>query len=171
MIQTLTHYQNRLIQGYKQHQGHWFALGFGVGLLPKMPGTFGSLLAFPIFALFSGFSWHDYLLGCLIVCVFSCLAAQRASIHLNAYDHQAIVCDEISGMMLTLAFCPPNFLYYILAFALFRFFDILKPFPINWIDRQVKGGLGIIGDDIMAAIYAWSCLHLLIYSLHHHHLF
>jgi phosphatidylglycerophosphatase A len=151
--------------GYQRHQGHWFALGFGLGLMPYMPGTFGTLLALPLFALLSLFSWHDYGLFCFIFTVFSCIAAHRASIHLGQHDHQAIVADECCGMLWTLIYCPQKWAYYGLAFMLFRFFDIVKPFPIHWLDKHIKGGLGIVLDDLVAALFAWLTLHgILLYT-------
>ncbi|WP_424946626.1 phosphatidylglycerophosphatase A family protein [Candidatus Spongiihabitans sp.] len=141
---------------------HFLAFGFGSGLLPKAPGTMGTLAAVPLvwmMALFSNFTYASVVLFCVLAGPAICNAASRT---LPQYDHPAIVWDEIVGMMLTMIFIPVTGLTLAIGFLLFRFFDIVKPWPIRYFDRQVHGGIGIMLDDIIAAICANIALRILL---------
>jgi phosphatidylglycerophosphatase A len=133
---------------------HCFSLGFGAGLLPKMPGTWGTMVAFILFLPMMKLSSLGYLLILAVLTLFSIYAADYTSKALGEHDHSAIVCDEIVGYLLVLFFIPQNITCMLLSFVLFRFFDIVKPWPINFLDENITGGLGIVLDDIMAALYA-----------------
>lgn len=133
---------------------HCFSFGFGSGLLPKMPGTWGTLAAFIFFLPMANLSNTLYLLLLLMLTALSIYAADYTSKALGVHDHSAIVCDEIVGYLLVLFFVPHTLGYMLLSFLLFRFFDIVKPWPINICDESIHGGLGIVLDDIIAAIYA-----------------
>jgi phosphatidylglycerophosphatase A len=141
------------------HPAHFLALGFGAGLSPKAPGTVGTLVAFPLFWLLLAsplyWVWVALFLG---LGVWACGVAGRA---LGVHDHGGIVWDEVAAFLLVLPFAPASPLGYGLAFALFRLFDIWKPFPIGWLDARVKGGLGVMLDDVLAAGYAVAVLLLL----------
>lgn len=118
------------------------------------PGTMGTLAAIPMVFLLSLF--HDsfyaaFTLGCLIIGTYICNVATR---NLDIHDHSGIVWDEIVGLMITMVFIPFSWPALIAGFLLFRLFDILKPWPIRYIDRRVHGGLGIMIDDVVAAIFA-----------------
>ena len=89
----------------------------------------------------------------------------RSSKALGVHDHGGIVWDEMVGYWLTMFLAPVGWLWWVLGFVLFRIFDILKPWPINWLDRRVHGGLGIMVDDILAAVYAWLVLQGIAYLL------
>ena len=141
------------------HPAHFFSLGFGSGLMPKGPGTAGTLVAFP-------FYWYlaprlnDYyfillLLAAFVIGVWICDKTGRA---LGVEDHGGIVWDEIVAFLLVLFFTPEGWVWQILAFVLFRFFDIVKPQPIRHFDQNLHGGLGVMFDDILAAAYALLCL-------------
>ncbi|MEO1248038.1 MAG: phosphatidylglycerophosphatase A [Pseudomonadota bacterium] len=133
---------------------HFLAFGFGTGLAPKAPGTFGSLPAIPLFWLSQdygllpqlGFAAAGFIFG-----IWLCgLSAKKIGVH----DHGGIVWDEIVGMYLTLLAAPPGLAGWVAAFVLFRFFDIVKPWPIRDLDHRLRGGLGIMLDDLLAALYA-----------------
>ncbi|MCP5279249.1 MAG: phosphatidylglycerophosphatase A [Thiobacillus sp.] len=138
------------------HPAHFLALGFGAGLSPKAPGTVGTLVAFPLFWLLleSPFFWGWVALF-LAVGIWACGVTGRA---LGVHDHGGIVWDEVAAFLLVLPFAPLSWFGYVLAFALFRLFDIWKPFPIGWLDARVKGGLGVMLDDVLAAVYSILCL-------------
>jgi len=138
------------------HPAHFLALGFGAGLSPKAPGTVGTLVAFPLFWLLLEsplyWAWAVLFLG---VGVWACGVTGRA---LGVHDHGGIVWDEVAAFLLVLPFAPVSLFGYILAFALFRLFDIWKPFPIGWLDARVQGGVGVMLDDVLAAGYSILCL-------------
>jgi phosphatidylglycerophosphatase A len=138
------------------HPAHFLALGFGTGLSPKAPGTVGTLVAFPLFWLLleSPFFWGWAALF-LAVGVWACDVTGRA---LGVHDHGGIVWDEVAAFLLVLPFAPASVFGYALAFGLFRLFDIWKPFPIGWLDARVKGGLGVMLDDVLAACFSIVCL-------------
>ncbi len=137
---------------------HFVAFGFGTGLAPKAPGTVGSLVAFPLF-------WATVYLGpaaqlgiAAALFVFGIWLCGESANKLGVHDHGGIVWDEIAGMYITLLVAPPTALGWVAAFALFRFFDIVKPWPIRDLDHRLRGGLGIMLDDLVAALYAASLL-------------
>ena len=133
---------------------HLLAFGFGSGLAPKAPGTFGTLVAVPIYLLLQGLSLPVYLGLVLLGSLLGIWICGHTSDDLGVHDHGGIVWDEIIGYLLTMAFAPPGWIWLLVGFLLFRFFDILKPWPIRWLDQQVAGGLGIMLDDLLAGLYA-----------------
>lgn len=141
---------------------HALGLGFGSGLAPSAPGTFGSLAAIPFYLLFSGLSLPYYLALLVICAVVGVWICDQTAQALGVHDHPAIVWDEFVGVWITLIAAPAGWLPLVLGFALFRFFDILKPWPISWLDQHVSGGLGIMLDDILAGVFACLCLHFLL---------
>ncbi|HHC73764.1 MAG TPA: phosphatidylglycerophosphatase A [Thiothrix sp.] len=133
---------------------HFLAFGFGSGLSPIAPGTMGTLAAIPLYYLL--IQWGDwvYLLVTIIVTLIGILICDISSKKLGVHDHSGIVWDEIAGYFITMLFVPHTWYWVIAGFALFRLFDIWKPFPILWFDQHIGGGLGIMLDDVLAAIYA-----------------
>jgi phosphatidylglycerophosphatase A len=137
-----------------RHPAHMIALGFGAGLVPIAPGTAGTLIAFPIFwLLFGALAWWAQCLILALLFVLGIWACAVAGKNLGIVDHGAIVWDEVVAMLLVLVFTPPGLAWYILAFAIFRIMDILKPFPIRLADSRIKNGFGVMFDDLLAAIY------------------
>ena len=133
---------------------HLLAFGFGSGLAPKAPGTFGTLAAVPVYLLLQPLPPSLYLLllaGGFLAGIAIC---GRTSRDLGVHDHGGIVWDEIAGMYITLLAAPPTVAGWILAFVLFRAFDIAKPWPIRDLDHRLGGGVGIMLDDLAAALYA-----------------
>jgi len=137
----------------------FLALGFGSGLSPWAPGTAGSLVALPLIVAFAGLPLWAYLLMVLASAalgVWVCGATARA---VGVHDHGAIVWDEIAGMLLAMIAVPVTPMALVLAVGLFRAFDVLKPWPISWLDRRLGGGVGIMLDDLLAGLAALGCLH------------
>ena len=130
--------------------------GFGIGLLPIAPGTFGSMLGIILFLalahLYLPIFWLSLII--LILYFFSYLAVQSALKIIKRSDPGEIVIDEVLGMMLVMMTIPPDPKWAFLAFILFRIFDILKPWPINQVDSKLKNALGVMLDDFLAALYA-----------------
>lgn len=129
--------------------------GFGSGLLPKGPGTAGTLLGLLLFIPL--LLWNEWLAWALLLLgtLFGSAICGKSSEYLGVHDHGGIVWDEFVGIWLVLLLLPEqNILYWTLAFAAFRLFDIWKPWPILWVDHKVEGGFGIMLDDVLAAIYA-----------------
>ena len=136
------------------HPAHFLALGFGSGLPPKAPGTLGTIAGLPLFYLIAGYSLNVQLAiitGLFIIGIYFCEVAGKA---LGVSDHGSIVWDEIVAMMLVLTITPNQWQWWLVAFGLFRLFDIWKPFPIRQCDAKLKGGFGVMFDDILAAVYA-----------------
>jgi phosphatidylglycerophosphatase A len=138
------------------HPAHFIALGFGSGLAPKAPGTFGSLAALPLYWLIAQATSNPVSLAAIIgsgflIGVWACAITGK---NLGVADHGGIVWDEIVAMWLILALVPFGWAEWLAAFALFRFFDILKPWPIRQLDARLKNGLGVMLDDLLAAVYA-----------------
>ncbi len=143
------------------HPAHMLSLGFGAGLAPAAPGTVGTLLAFPLYwALSQRLSPLGVL--ALLPALFGVgvWAAGRTGRDLGVLDHGGIVWDEIVAFMLVLVFTPEGWAWGLAAFVAFRFFDIVKPPPIRHVDRTVKGGFGVMLDDLIAAFYALVALAL-----------
>ena len=130
------------------------AFGFGSGLAPRAPGTWGSAaalaLAPPLLWLPAALAW-GFLVMAVIAGVFICGAAVT---RLGVPDHPGIVWDEFTGLWLTLLLAPPGWPFWLGGFVLFRIFDIVKPWPIRWLDRRCKGGFGVMLDDLVAGLAA-----------------
>lgn len=140
-----------------EHPAHFLALGFGAGLAAKAPGTWGTLVALPFFFLAHSLGGQiAVLLAAAIFFVVGIWAAGVTGRALGVSDHGGIVVDEIAAFLLVLAFVPApvNIVGIAVAFLLFRLFDIVKPWPVNVADRLIKGGFGVMFDDVLAAIYA-----------------
>ncbi len=144
------------------HPYHFIALGFGAGLAPVAPGTFGTLLALPLFWLLGAYLDPAGLLIALgFMCVGGIWVCDRTGRDLGVPDHKAIVWDEVVAFLFVLFFTPPAPMWQALAFLLFRLLDILKPGPIHYVETQFRGGFGVMVDDLMAAFFTLICLALL----------
>ncbi len=138
-----------------RHPAHFIALGFGAGLAPVAPGTFGTLVAIPIALLLRQYADDATFIG-IIVLLF-CVGAWASQVTgrvLADADHGGIVIDEVVAFLLVLFFAGDTPLRIAIAFALFRFFDIVKPPPIRQLDAALKNGAGAMLDDLLAAGYA-----------------
>lgn len=137
---------------------HFIAFGFGSGVLPFMPGTFGTLVAIPIYLLCKDVSPFSYLLITLFITLFGMWISDKVSKEIGIHDYPGMNFDEIVGLMATLFLAPAGWFWVALGFGLFRLFDIWKPGPIRWIDQNVHGGFGVVLDDLVAAVFAWGVL-------------
>jgi len=140
----------------------FMAFGLGSGLAKKAPGTFGTLAAIPFFIALQDLSWPLYLSWILVTFVLGVWWCERASQTLGVHDHGGIVWDEFVGFWIAMFMAPPGWVWIVVGFVLFRIFDILKPWPIGWIDRKVSGGFGIMIDDVVAGIFAALVLQIIV---------
>ncbi|MFA9461917.1 phosphatidylglycerophosphatase A [Thiohalorhabdus methylotrophus] len=142
----------------------WLAEGLGLGRIPLAPGTFGTLLGIPLYMVLSAaLPWHLYLLvvlAALPLHVWICSVGARAY---GVGDPSGIVWDEVVGILIALTAAPPGWAPVVAGFIVFRAFDILKPFPISWLDARISGGLGIMLDDVVAGFYALATLQVLFH--------
>lgn len=143
---------------------HFLSLGFGSGLMPKAPGTFGTLAAVPVYCLMAMFLpvWW-YVAVCAVVIALGVYLCEFTSRALATQDHPGIVWDEFAGLFITMLFVPFEPITLVLGFMFFRIFDILKPWPISVIDSRIKGGLGVMLDDVLAGLYALGCMHVFVW--------
>lgn len=142
---------------------HLLAYGFGAGLSPKAPGTLGTVVAIPIYVLLAWLgstAYFSFLAVALVAGIFICGYTAR---RIGLDDPKSVVWDEVVGYLITMIGLPLGVLWVVAGFLLFRLFDIWKPWPIRWLDRNVKGGLGIMVDDVAAAIPACLILNLSAY--------
>jgi phosphatidylglycerophosphatase A len=150
-----------------RHPAYLLAFGGGAGLAPKAPGTVGSLVALPIYLLLlplAPFAYGVLVTALFLLGVWACARTER---DLGVHDHPGIVWDEIVGMLVTLFLAPVGWAWLLIGFGLFRLFDIWKPYPISWLNDHVKGGWGIMLDDLAAGIVAAVCLQLLVWLYGH----
>lgn len=139
----------------------FIATGCYTGYLPKAPGTWGTLVAFPIHFFLIQFPPPIYFTSLAIILIVAIATAGCAEKIFDRKDPGAIVIDEIIGMLITLIGAPSHWQVMLAGFVLFRFFDIVKPFPIGWVDKRLNGGTGIVLDDFLAGVYALIALQVL----------
>lgn len=139
---------------------HFLSLGCGTGLAPIAPGTFGTLLAIPLWFVLKDLPQAVYLGALAILFVAGAWVAGRTARALGTHDHGAIVIDEVLGFLVTMIAAPQGWEWVLAGFLAFRLFDIWKPWPVSWADRRVHGGLGIMLDDLLAGVWALACLQL-----------
>ena len=148
---------------YLKNPVHFLSLGFGSGLMPKAPGTFGTIAAIPVYLLMADLSLLYFIVITAMITLAGIYFAHYTSKALGVHDHSGIVIDEIAGYLITMIAVPFDWKWMLIGFVLFRFFDILKPWPISWLDKKVEGGFGIMIDDVLAGLFALFCLHSIIY--------
>ncbi len=132
----------------------FLAFGFGSGLAKKMPGTMGTVAAIPVYLVFIQTNSWVYSFLTILVCVVGITICDQAAKQLGEHDFGGIVWDEIAGYLITMCLVPFSWSAVLFGFVLFRFFDILKPWPIKWVDKKVAGGFGIMLDDVLAGFIA-----------------
>ena len=143
------------------------ASGGFAGYIPVAPGTFGTLVAVPLavpFAWLHSAQPLHYVLALLTMIGSACWVAGRAEEVFGEHDARRIVIDEIVGYLVAMSFLPPTVPVLASAFVLFRLFDVLKPFPASWLDRNLAGGGGVVLDDVAAGVYAAFVLHVVRYA-------
>ncbi len=151
-----------------QHPAHFLAFGLGSGLSPVAPGTMGTLLAIPLYV---ALAWllppvllYGWLVAAFAIGVWASAVTGRA---LGEADYGGIVWDEIVAFWMVLAAIPARPVWVVLAFLLFRLFDIWKPWPIDWADRRYKHALGVMLDDVLAALYTVLAIYGIEYGVAH----
>jgi phosphatidylglycerophosphatase A len=144
---------------------HLIAFGFGSGLMPRAPGTFGTLIAIPITLFVMQFGFAAHLAFALLAAIFGIYVCGESARRLGVHDHPGIVWDEITGFAVTMLTVPgpgagasQTFYWVVAGFCLFRLFDIWKPWPIREADHSLSGGLGIMLDDVIAGVFAAAIL-------------
>ena len=150
------------------HPAHFIALGFGAGLAPRAPGTFGTLLGWAIFLV--AYEWlAPLVIAFLAIPLFflGVWACERTGRDLGVQDHGSMVWDEVVAFLPLAALCSASLLMQVVAFGLFRLFDIWKPFPIRLFEQRLKGGFGVMFDDLIAACYAYLVIIVLVVAAHH----
>ncbi len=141
-----------------KHPVYFLGLGMGSGLASRAPGTWGTLAALPIYLVLHSLPLIGYILITALAFVLGIWICQRTADWLGHQDPGAVVWDEIVGFLVTMTAAPEGGAWLVLGFILFRFFDILKPWPINLADKLFHGGFGIMFDDLLAGLFAWICI-------------
>ena len=139
----------------------FLALGFGSGLAPKAPGTFGTLAAIPFFLLLALLTPLSYLIAVVVMSIAGIYICGKAAEDVGVHDHPAIVWDEFVGFFITMFMVPVSWQSVLVGFLLFRLFDIFKPWPISFVDKNMSGGFGIMFDDILAGAFALLIMQLI----------
>lgn len=144
---------------------HLLSLGFGTGLAPVAPGTFGTLAAIPFYWFMAQLALPYYL--AIVVSGFGLgiYLCHYTSEALGVHDHSGIVWDEFVGFWITMIAVPADWQWIVVGFVLFRVFDIIKPWPVKMADTKLKGGFGIMFDDVLAGLYALGCIHLALWMV------
>lgn len=140
----------------------FMAFGFGSGLAPKAPGTVGTLAAVPFYLALSTLPLPVYLAATVVLFALGVWLCSRCERILGVEDHSGIVWDEFVGFFITMTAVAPTPMSVVAGFLLFRLFDVWKPWPIRYFDRSLHGGLGIMLDDVLAGVYAWGVLILVV---------
>jgi len=139
------------------------ATGFGVGYSPVAPGTLGTLIAIPVYYFLSAIPSPLYEITLIGFFFLSVWISENAEIFFGKKDDQRIVIDEMMGFLITMLWVPKATHFIVIGFFLFRFFDILKPFPIRHLEKKFKGGFGVVLDDVMAGAYGNIILQIISY--------
>jgi len=127
---------------------------FYLGKAPKAPGTVGTFGALPVVLLFAMLGSLGYMLAAFLFTLFAIFVSHVYETHFDGHDHKEIVIDEVAGFVIAMTWLPLSWQSFLMAFLLFRLFDIWKPFPISWLDQKVQGGLGVVVDDVAAGLVA-----------------
>lgn len=144
---------------------HFLAFGFGSGLSPYAPGTVGTLAAIPIVWVMMTLSAPAYVVVSVLCFAVGIWLCGKTSADMGVHDHSGIVWDEFVGLMVTMFAAPLGWMWLVLGFFLFRFFDVVKPWPVSIADKKISGGLGIMLDDVLAGLYALGCLQLIVHLM------
>lgn len=151
------------VKSWKNDPIHFLGFGFGSGAAPFAPGTFGTVAAVPLYLIMSQFSLPIYAVIVVLSFIVGVWICQKVGDDLGVHDHGGIVWDEFVGFWITMFMVPNSWPWVLAGFILFRFFDIVKPWPIKWLDQKVAGGFGVMIDDVLAGVFAAICLHGLLY--------
>ena len=140
----------------------WLAEGLGLGRIPFAPGTFGTLLGLPLYYVLAAFlPWPAYLAVIVATLPLSAWVCGVGATARGEHDPSSVVWDEVVGMLVALTAAPAGWAPVAVAFIAFRGFDILKPFPVGWLDARIEGGWGVLLDDVVAGVYALAVVQIL----------
>ena len=142
---------------------HFIACGFGVGVIPWMPGTFGTLAGVVLYWMLSPLPVWAYVLITAVLVVIGVFICDKTNRDFGTDDHPAAVWDEIASFPIVMIAVPRTWYFILIGFLLFRFFDIVKPWPIGWIDKNIHGGVGVMLDDVVAALFSWVILQFVVW--------
>jgi len=145
------------------HPLYFIAFGFGAGLISRAPGTWGTLLGLIVYLAIAFITPINDAFFTIFVILAGCLGVvicEKVSQDMKVHDHGGIVWDEMVGIWLVLIAIPDGWYWLLVAFILFRVLDIAKPWPISFVDKRLKGGMGIMLDDVLAGLIAWLLIHL-----------
>lgn len=140
---------------------HLLAFGFGSGLAPWAPGTFGTLVGVALYLPLMLLGLYEYIIVLMVATLAGVWICHRTAADLQVHDHPGIVWDEMVGYWLSMLLAPPGWVWILIGFLLFRLFDIWKPWPISWLDARVRGGFGVMLDDLLAAVYTMVMMQVL----------
>jgi phosphatidylglycerophosphatase A len=140
---------------------YFIAFGLGSGAMPFAPGTFGTLMAIPFYLLLRQLPLLYYISFVLIFIIFASILSDKISKDTSTHDHPGMCIDEFAGFFVTMVNAPVGWQWILLGFIFFRFFDIVKPWPINIIDKKMQSGFGMILDDVLAGIYAFTIIQII----------
>jgi len=145
---------------------YFVAFGLGSGTIPVAPGTFGTLMAIPFYLLLAPLPLIYYLIIVFLFIIISSWISERVSRDIAIHDHPGMCIDEFAGFFVTMIHAPHGLPWILLGFILFRLFDILKPWPISWIDEKVHGGFGMVLDDIVAGLVSCAIIQFVSFLFH-----
>jgi phosphatidylglycerophosphatase A len=145
---------------FRRHPVQLLAFGFGSGLFPKAPGTAGTLMAIPLYLLAAQWGLWQYTVLLAVAALLGVWICGAASRQLQVHDHPGIVWDEFVGFGITMWALPPDWVWIVAGFVVFRLYDIAKPWPISVLDKKLGGGFGIMADDMLAGVLACLTLHI-----------
>ncbi len=146
--------RQRMPAGFLKKPAHLIASGFGIGFVRIAPGTFGTLMGVGLYLGMVQLPIPWYVWTVILLFLLGMFVCERTTAALRVHDHPSIVWDEVVGYLITMTAVPPQWIWVAVGFALFRIFDILKPWPVRAIDQHVGGGFGIMLDDALAGAYA-----------------
>lgn len=151
---------NRVPQSVWINPIHFIACGFGVGAIPIMPGTFGTVLGVLFYLMMSRLPLFIYFAITVLFFLAGVVMTGITNRDFGTHDHSAAVWDEVVGFLVVMIGIPQQWIFILLGFIFFRIFDIWKPWPIRWIEKKLPNGFGVMADDVVAAFYAWILLWL-----------
>lgn len=146
-----------------QKPSYFIAFGLGSGAMPFAPGTFGTLACIPFYLMLSDHLLPNLYLGFVVIfIILSAFLSELISRQIHIHDHPGMCIDEFAGFFVTMIYAPKGWVWVLIGFILFRFFDIVKPWPINLVDEKMQGGFGMVFDDVLAGIFSMVILQLLV---------
>ncbi len=151
------------LQSIWENPIHFVACGFGLGAIPIAPGTFGTLGGVVLYLILSRLPLWVYIMVAVVLLIFGFLICGITNRDFGTDDHPAAVWDEIVGFLFVMIAVPKTWYFILIGFVLFRLFDIWKPWPIRWVDRHIHGGIGVMLDDVVAALFSLVILQILVW--------